>query len=453
MNRKVLIVDDDKDLLQLLTMRLQSEEFEVSCAQSAEQALELLEVSSPSVLLTDLRMDGMNGLALLEEIHQNYPSIPVVILTAHGSIPDAVKAAQKGVFAFLTKPVDKQELVSTLDNAIQTYGGEDVVDETWPGKITTRSVKMQELLKQAKLVAKSNVSVLIHGESGTGKELLAQAIHHSSQRRKAAFVPINCGAIPEHLLESELFGYKKGAFTGADKDREGLFTAANGGTLFLDEIGDMPKSLQVKLLRVLQEGMIRPVGSSSQYPIDVRIIAATHRNLIEEVSRDNFREDLFYRLNVVTLNLPRLSERQEDIPILAHQFLADIAKKNKQSPKRLANDALEHMLNCKWPGNIRQLQNFIEKAVALSNGRIIPLSAVKSDFPATVQDILPLTQAKAEFEKQYIKNLLKLSAGNIPEAAKLAGRNRSDFYKIVKRHHIESDYYKITKALKNKSAN
>ena len=223
MIRKALIVDDDKGLLQLLTMRLQSEGFEVSCAESGEQALEILEVTSPSVVLTDLQMDGMDGLTLLEQVHQIYPSIPIIILTAHGSIPDAVKAAQKGVFAFLTKPVNKQELVTTLDNAIQTYGGEELADESWSERITTRSVKMQELLKQAKLVAKSNVSVLVHGESGTGKELLAEAIHRSSQRRKAAFVPINCGAIPENLLESELFGYKKGAFTGASGKKIGRF--------------------------------------------------------------------------------------------------------------------------------------------------------------------------------------------------------------------------------------
>ncbi len=436
----ILVVDDDPDLLQLLEMRLSAAGFKPYCCSSGEQALEQLEHLSPEAVITDLKMDGMDGLQLLEKIHQIRPVLPVIMLTAHGSIPDAVLAAQKGVFAFLTKPINKQELISTLEQACHASGNINHHDG-WAEKIITRSASMFELLEQAKMVARSDVSVLITGDSGTGKELLADAIHNISKRNNHPFIPINCGAIPPDLLESELFGHKKGAFTGAQNDYQGLFQAANHGTLFLDEIGDMPLALQVKLLRVLQEAKVRPVGATEHIPIDVRVIAATHRNIEEKIHSGEFREDLFYRLNVVNLQLPPLAKRKEDIPLLVNHFLAKVADRNGDARRKFSKEAMQLLMHYDWPGNIRQLENLVEKMVALSPNKVISEAMVKASLPHDEPDVLSLTDAKQAFEKNYVKQLLKQTNGSIPDAAKLAGRNRSDFYKIVKRHGIEAEHY------------
>ena len=442
--KSVLVVDDDRGLLQLIEMRLQAEGYQAHCAESGEQALDMLEQISPAAVISDLKMDGMDGLALLEKIHQVRPVLPVIILTAHGSIPDAVLAAQKGVFAFLTKPINKQELFSSLEQACKINGNEQEEQSTWCDSIITRSAKMFELMEQAQLVANSDVSVLVLGESGTGKELVAEAIHNSSPRCEGPFVPINCGAIPAELLESELFGYRKGAFTGATKDYDGLFVQSNGGTLFLDEIGDMPMSLQVKLLRVLQEEKVRPLGSGQQISVNLRVIAATHQKLEQSIADGKFREDLYYRLNVVSLQLPPLSERKEDIPLLINHFLKNIANKTDKPLKKIATEAMKLAMQYHWPGNIRQLQNLVEKTVALCPGQVISETLVANSLPTQSQQVSPLTEAKQHFEKDYVKHLLKLTDGNIPEAAEIAGRNRSDFYKIVKRHGIDVDRYKFS---------
>lgn len=440
---KILLVDDDPGLLQLLAMRITALNYQVESVASGEQALQSLEHSSPAVVVTDLRMEGMSGLGLFEVMQQRWPAIPVIILTAHGSIQQAVQATQKGVFSFLTKPVDKEELATTLQQAVALNAPVLGVEESVIEKdIITRSPKMYRVLDQAKLVAKSDVSVLISGESGTGKELLAQTIHRLSDRSKNPFVPINCGAMPEALLESELFGHKKGAFTGATSDHPGLFMAAEGGTLFLDEVGDMPLTLQVKLLRVLQERQIRPVGSTQFQPIDVRVLAATHKNLLHEVELGNFREDLYYRLNVVNLSLPSLSERKEDIPLLINHFLQATAERTQQPVKRLAKDALSLLLQYSWPGNVRQLTNVVEQVVALSTSPVVSLQLVEDAVRHQGETILPLTEAKRQFEKEYVEQLLRTTSGNMTLAAKLAQRNRSDFYKILKRHGVDPDRFK-----------
>jgi len=322
----LLLVDDDPSLLKLLGMRLTSEGFRVTTAESGAEALRVLHRERIDLVLSDLRMDEMDGMALFAEIQQFQPGMPVIILTAHGSIPDAVAATQQGVFSFLTKPVDRDALYKAIDEALAQSSPS--ADESWREAIVTRSPVMLRLLEQANMVAQSDVSVLINGQSGTGKEVLAQAIHGASPRGKKAFIAINCGALPEQLLESELFGHAKGAFTGAVSSREGLFQAATGGTLFLDEIGDMPLSLQVKLLRVLQERKVRPLGSNHDIDVDVRIISATHRDLPKAMEKGEFREDLFYRLNVVSLKLPTLSERAEDIPLLANHLLRISAQRH-----------------------------------------------------------------------------------------------------------------------------
>ena len=324
---RILLVDDDKDLLQLIAMRLTAAGYAVTAVESGEAALAALAVSRPQVVVTDLRMHGMDGMALFDAIHRESPSLPVVILTAHGTIPEAVTATRRGVFSFLTKPFEPKVLLDTVAEAMRLSSPVVGEMEDWRAELITRSSAMEDLLAQARRVAASDASVCIFGASGTGKELLARAIHRASPRAQAPFVAVNCGAIPEGLLESELFGHKKGSFTGAVADRRGLFQAAQGGTLFLDEIGDMPLPLQVKLLRALEERKIRPVGSHESHDIDVRVIAATHRKLEERIASGEFREDLYYRLNVVKLYIPTLAERREDIPLLANHFLSRLAER------------------------------------------------------------------------------------------------------------------------------
>ena len=311
----ILVVDDDPDLLRLMQIRLSAAGYVVTTAESAEQALAHFTVARPQLVVTDLRMGGMDGIALFDAIRAENPTLPVIVLTAHGTIPDAVAAVKRGVFGYLTKPFDAKVLLTEIERGLAVSGGTappDALadDQTWRNEILTRNPAMEDVLAKARLVADSDASVLIYGESGTGKELLARAIHNASPRRERPFVAINCGAIPEQLLESELFGHVKGSFTGATRDHNGLFRTADKGTLLLDEIGDMPAPLQVKLLRALQERQVRPVGSNQTYDIDVRVISATHRNIEAEMAAGNFREDLFYRLNVVTLRLPSLAERR-----------------------------------------------------------------------------------------------------------------------------------------------
>jgi len=371
----LLLVDDDPSLLKLLGMRLTSEGFHVTTAESGQEALRLLGREQIDLVISDLRMDEMDGMALFAEIQKHQPGMPVIILTAHGSIPDAVAATQQGVFSFLTKPVDRDALYKAIDEALAQSSPS--VDESWRESIVTRSPVMLRLLEQANMVAQSDVSVLINGQSGTGKEVLAQAIHGASPRGKKAFIAINCGALPEQLLESELFGHAKGAFTGAVSSREGLFQAATGGTLFLDEIGDMPLSLQVKLLRVLQERKVRPLGSNHDIDVDVRIISATHRDLPKAMEKGEFREDLFYRLNVVSLKLPTLSERAEDIPLLANHLLRISALRHKPFVRSFSTDALKRLMAASWPGNVRQLVNVIEQCVALTSAPVISEALVQ----------------------------------------------------------------------------
>ena len=359
---KILLIDDDAGLLRLLSLRLKAIDFVVETANNGRQALGKLPIFQPHVIITDLRMEGMSGLALFDEVHARYPSLPVIILTAHGTIPDAVDATRKGVFSYLTKPFDSKQLLENI-NAARRHGhpqtDNDTVsaDQTWRRSIVTASPMMDELLKQAWRVAQSDVSILIQSESGTGKELLARAIHAASPRAEEPFVAINCAAIPETLLVSELFGHRKGAFTGADRNHTGLFETANGGSLFLDEIGDMPLEFQAKLLRVLQEGEVRPVGMSQSISVDVRIISATHTNLEAAIETRAFREDLYYRLNVVTLELPTLAERCEDIPLLANHFLSQLQQRTSNCiAHSFSREAMELLMAAPWPGNIRQLQ-------------------------------------------------------------------------------------------------
>jgi two-component system response regulator GlrR len=384
-------------------------------------------------------MDRMDGMQLLDELNRRCTGLPVLILTAHGTIPDAVSATQEGAVAFLTKPVDKTNLLEQVERALQLNGGRGQM-RSWRSDIVSRSASMDELLNQARRLAKTESSVLISGASGTGKELLARAIHRASER-SGEFVAVNCAAIPEALLESELFGHAKGAFTGALRERRGLFEHANGGTLFLDEIGDMPLSLQAKLLRVLQERRVRPVGSNSAVPIDTRVISATNHDLDSAMREGSFREDLYYRLNVLELHMPNLVDRREDIPVLVAHKLEELATESDTS-KRFSPGAMELLMAAEWPGNVRQLFNLVEKTAALSASPVISVRQVKRALGDQSAEMRPFAEAREEFTRNYLIELMRLSQGNVSKAARMAKRNRTDFYRLLAKHRLDAADFK-----------
>ena len=444
---KILLVDDDKDLLQLIAMRLTAAGYQVTAVDSGEAALASLAVSRPHAVITDLRMRGMDGMALFDAIHREAPSLPVLILTAHGTIPEAVTATRRGVFSFLTKPFDSKVLLDAVADAVRLSSVPVPEAEDWREGIITRSAAMQDLLAQAQRVAASDASVCIVGPSGTGKELLARAVHRASRRAAGPFVAVNCSAIPEGLLESELFGHRKGSFTGAIQDRRGLFQAAEGGTLFLDEVGDMPLALQVKLLRALEARVVRPVGSNEALAADVRILSAIHRRLEERIASGEFREDLYYRLNVVKLAVPALAERREDVPLLANHFLSRLAQRYGRPRLGFSPEAMELLVSAAWPGNVRQLLNVVEQAVALTSTEMIPASLVRQALDAGDSELTPLDEARRAFERDYLVRILKITGGNVTQAARLAGRNRTEFYRLLDRHALEPGMFKVAQSM------
>ena len=442
----LLVVDDDADMLRLLTIRLTAAGYRVTAVTSAEAALTQLRIERPQLVLSDVQLPGRDGLALFDDIRAQHPSLPVILLTAHGTIPDAVEATERGVFTYLTKPFDGKALEGKIAQALSlsapAHPAKRGSPEAWQHQIISRSSRMAEALAEARMVAQSDASVLLRGESGTGKELLAQAIHQASARAGKPFIAVNCGAIPEALLESELFGHVKGAFTDAVANHKGLFQAADGGTLLLDEIGDMPPALQVKLLRVLQERVVRPLGSSQSLPVDVRIISATHCDLDAAMAEGQFRADLYYRLNVVTLTLPPLSERREDIPLLANHFLLKLAAKYHKRLSGFAPEALKALTTAAWPGNVRQLHNVVEQVCALSTTPLVPLALVQRALRSPSVQVLNFAEAKQRFERDYLVGLLKLTDGNVADAARLADRNRTEFYRLMQKHGLTPGHFK-----------
>lgn len=444
---RLLLVDDDPDLLRLLSIRLKASGYDVDAVDSAESALSHMAVVTPALVISDVRLPGRDGLALFDEIRVSHPGLPVILLTAHGSIPDAVEATARGVFDYITKPFDSKVLLDKVRRALEVAApassSANQNHAGWRAEIISRSARMSEVLDEARLVAASDASVLIRGASGAGKELLARAIHRASARADKPFVAINCGAIPEQLLESELFGHVKGAFTGASSANEGLFLSADGGTLFLDEIGDMPLPLQVKLLRVLQERAVRPVGATRAKAVDVRIISATHRDLEAALPAGTFREDLYYRLNVVRLNLPSLDERREDIPLLARHFMQALADKYRKTIHGFAPEAVELLMTAQWPGNVRQLYNVVEQVCALTTTPLVPVTLVQRALREPGDEILTYAEAKLRFERDYLVHLLKLTGGNVTDAARLADRNRTEFYRLLQRHALTPAMFRL----------
>ncbi|MBI2996972.1 MAG: sigma-54-dependent Fis family transcriptional regulator [Deltaproteobacteria bacterium] len=429
---KILVVDDDKNLLELLRMRLEAAENEVAAALSEKDALAQAQAQLFDLAIVDLKLHDHDGLALMEELHALSPEMPVIILTAHGSIESAVEAMKRGACSYVTKPFDPRELLLQVDRALENRRLTSEVrrlrgllEERYSfANIVAKSERMQRVLEVVSRIAKTDSTVYIHGESGTGKELIAKAVHVASTRENQPFVAINCAALPEALLESELFGHEKGAFTGAIRSTKGLFTQAHRGTIFLDEIGDMSPALQAKLLRALQERQFYPVGSDRPVAVDVRVIVATKRDLEEEVKQGLFREDLFYRIHVIPIHLPPLKDRKEDIPPLVEHFIERFSQQMKKGVKALTQPAMRKLMLHQWPGNVRELENTIEYAVAMTQQDVIGEELI---LPA------------------HLERLLEISKGNVSQAAKLAGKYRADFYDLLRKHGLKADDFKSLK--------
>jgi two-component system response regulator GlrR len=448
---QILIVDDDRNLIELIKMRLESSGYIVTTALREQEAKSACVETVFDLAIVDLQLAEQDGISLMEDLHQVLPGMPVIILTAHGSIESAVEAMKRGATTYLTKPFDARELVLHIERALENrrlateitrlkgllaeqYGFENIV---------ARSKAMQRVLEVVSRIAQADSTVYIHGESGTGKELIARALHLASGRKDKPFVAINCAALPETLLESELFGHEKGSFTGAVRTSKGLFVQANEGTIFLDEIGDMPLSIQSKFLRVLQERQFTPVGGDRSVAVDVRVIVATNKDLDKLVAQGLFREDLYYRIHVIPLELPPLRERKEDIPLLVDHFLRKYGKQMNKEVKRLAPKALQRLMLHDWPGNVRELENTIEYAVAMTRDDIIAEDGVLPAKAGLSNDPLkPLKEAKDAFEKEYLLNVLKIARGNVSSASELAGKYRADFYNLLKKYDINPGDFK-----------
>jgi len=442
---RILLVDDDSIILMMLTAWLEDVGYEIKTVANGSDAISTLPNFKPNLVITDLCMEGMDGITLLKEIQKYNSILPVIMLSGNAHISDAVRATHQGVFEFLTKPVAPDELFHYVRLALNRVGSADINLEFAP-EIIHQSTIMANLLKQAQRVAKTRSSVSIGGATGTGKELLARAIHQASPRGDKIFMEINCGALSEQLLESELFGHEKGAFTGAVRKNLGMFQAASGGTLFLDEVGDMSSALQVKLLRVLQDGKVRPVGAVNSIDVDVRIISATHHDLEAATKRGEFRDDLFYRLSVIPLYMPSLSERREDIPLLIEHFLIIQAKKeNLPEIPRFAPEALEYLTSLPWYGNVRQLENVIEQCSVLSVSPIIPVSLVKEALRESENKFQTLVEARKEFDQYYLNRILHMVDGDIKHAANIAGYELNEFEHLLEQFNINPTYFRYEK--------
>lgn len=441
-NYKVLAVDDDPEMCRLLSDVLEAEGFTVIATGNSLEALRILKREGFDVIITDLKMKGLKGFDLLEEAKKAIPLTPVIIITAFGTIESAIKAMKMGAYDYITKPFQTDELILTVKKALENRAlkrevmrlKKEVETRYHFDRLIGKSSTMQKIYDLIERISDTSITVLLTGESGTGKELIAKAIHYNSPRRERSFIPVNCAAIPDTLLESELFGYKKGAFTDARADKKGLFFEANAGTLFLDEITEMPYSLQAKLLRVIQEKEVRPLGDTKPHPIDVRIISASNRDIKFLIHQGQFREDLYYRLKVIDIELPPLRDRREDIPVLVQHFIQQFSKELGKNISGLSEEAFKPLLNYPWPGNVRELANVIQRAVILCRLEIISPEDLP-DFLIQGTDENLIEKASREkftadqLEKEYMRRVLIEVGGNKSKAAEILGFDRKTLYR------------------------
>ncbi len=448
---KILVVDDDQNILNVINLRLEANNYRVDTTLQAEAAVTIARSKVFDLALVDFKLASKkNGIELMGELHQIDPEMPIIILTAYGTITDAVQAMKKGAYSYLTKPFDDQELLLQIKNGLEKRKLSNEVKRLRDivkgmnglENIVGESKKMKEVMGQVIQAAKTDSNIYIYGESGTGKELVAKNLHVASSRRDFPFLAINCAAIPEALLESELFGHEAGAFTGATRSRKGVFELAHKGTLFLDEISEMPSTMQVKLLRVLETMEFNPLGNEKLVKVDIRIVVASNKKLEEEVKRGTFREDLFYRIHVIPIKLPPLREKKEDILLLAEFFLQKYTKKMDKAMKGFSVAASQKLMLYHWPGNVRELENTIERAVGMSIKDVITEDMILPTQGIEKKDLQPLKSAKADFEKEYLVQLIRLTHGNVTQAAKLAGKYRADLYDLLKKHNIKSADFK-----------
>ena len=447
---KILVVDDDPGLLTLMKARLDAAEYEVAVASGGEEALACACEKVFSAAILDLKLDDMDGIDLMEQLLKIQPYLPVIILTAYGTISRAVEATKKGAYDFLTKPFEAKDLLYRLEKALEVGRLKVEVDRLrlMVGKrydnIIASSAKMQRILNQIAQIAPTDSTVCLYGESGTGKELMARAIHLGSPRSKGPFVAINCGAIPEGLLESELFGHVKGAFTGADGPKKGLLQMADRGTLFMDEVAELSPALQVKLLRVFQDREFYAVGGTRPVRVDIRLVAATNRDLWKAIQEGRFREDLYYRIHVIPIFLPPLRDRIEDLPLLANHFLQHFNREMNKNIQGFSPEVMQRLMLHNWPGNVRELANVIERAVALSTHTVItPESLFLGGCERPVQKkLMPLDEAREEHDRAYLTQVLMETGGNVTRASALAGRYRAEFYKMMRKYGINPADFK-----------
>jgi two-component system response regulator GlrR len=442
---KILIVDDDVSVLKVLQMRLESEKYAVAAASETREAKKRLEEETFDIALFDLRLAEGSGIDLMKSLRDIDPDLPVIILTAYGTIESAVEAMKEGAYSYLTKPFDYRELLVQIRNGIEksrlsreVKRLRNMVWADFEGQsIIGHSDAMKRVFDAVALAAETDSNVFFSGESGTGKGMVARALHQLSRRKDQPFVPINCAAIPATLMESELFGFEKGAFTGAIASKKGLFVQADKGIIFLDEISEIPLPMQGKLLKAIEEKEFYPLGSHRTVKVDVRVVSASNREIEKEVEKGNFRSDLFYRVHVVPIKVPPLRERKEDIPILMDHFLTKMSDKLKKPAKSLSPAALQKLMLYSWPGNVRELENMIECAVVMSTENVISEDLIivpgqKDDKSA----FKPLKESKQDFERDYLVQLMKISRGNVSRASKLAGKYRADLYELLEKYHI-----------------
>ena len=447
---KILVLDDDQNILKVIKMRLEANDYQVTTAIQAQTAVEIAKEEGIDLALVDLKLAGKNGIEVMEELHRINSEMPIIILSAYGTIKSAVEAMKRGAYTYLSKPFDYHDLLLQIKNGLEKSRLSkevlilrNVIEGTYGFKnVIGKSEKMKKVLAQVRQAAESESSVYIEGESGTGKGLIAKSLHLASSKKDGPFVVINCATIPENLLESELFGYKKGAFTGAAHSKKGLFLQADKGTVFLDEISEMPLFMQVKLLRVLEEKEFYPLGGEKPVKVDTRLIAASNKNLKEEVKKGLFREDLFYRIYVIPIELPPLRERKGDIPLLAEHCFRKFTKQNKKEIKGFSPAVLQKLMLYSWPGNVRELENTIECAVAMATQDIITEDLILPTQTTEVDCLKPLREAKEGFERNYLVQLMELTQGNISRAAKLAGKYRADFYDLLKKYNLSPEDFR-----------